>query len=140
MSGRRWADVPIEELKQEVYSRNGNFQRMISFLAMAPLPAFLKDRGGRVIYMNTRAELLWHVAIDDVRGRTMTEVMHLNETERRVAERQDNKVLAGIEACIYMETVSHSESRVRRFSVLKFPLKDDNGEVLLVALVLPHNP
>ena len=139
MSRKPWAEVPAAELQAEVYSRNGAFQRMLAFLAMAPLPAFVKDRGGRVLHMNLRAELLWHLTLDEVRGRTLTEILHLDFADQRVVERQDRLVIAGTDARVYLETVG-AEDQLRRYSVLKFPVKDEDGEVLLVVFVLPHNP
>jgi PAS domain-containing protein len=140
MKRRRWADIPVAELKAEVYSRNGAFQRMVAFLGMAPLATFLKDSAGRVLYMNGRAELLWHVTLDAVRGQKTADILNLDSADRRVSARQDNKVLADLEAHVYLETVGGGEDRLRRFSVLKFPVKDDEGDVLLVVFVLPYNP
>lgn len=141
MTKTRWADLEIADLKAAVYSRNGKVQRMISFLTMVPIPCFLKDSRGRVLHMNALAEVHWHVTIDQARGRTMSEILQMDDSDRRVVERQDGGVLKKDEPHVYLETMGADlDNSVRRFSVLKFPLKDEDGESLLVAMVLPHLP
>jgi hypothetical protein len=133
-----WEEVLTEHLLDEVMTRNGKFQYMISFMGICPMPAFVKDRRGRMIYMNHKAESHWHVLVKDVRGQTAAEILHLNETDARQMERQTKKVIGGTEPVVFMETLGNSNKTVRS-SVLMFPFVDDDGDRLVGAFVLPYN-
>jgi len=132
---RKWSEVDIEKLAAEVISRNGKFHIMISFMAIALMPALVMDRNGRLIYMNKRAEEYWGVKITSVIGQEFVEILHLNEKDAAQMQRESRIVMAGKEPRVFLECYGKPTPRQ---SVLKFPFTDDDDDILVGAFVLPH--
>jgi PAS domain-containing protein len=97
-----------------------------SFLAMLPIAAFVKDRKGRLLYLNAAAEKLWKVKAKEVLGKTLWQVLDLSE---RQAKANDLKVLQQKAAQLSVHRAPPARSPLR--SILEFPIVDVAGRRLL---------
>lgn len=62
-------------------------QRLISFLALLPCPAFIVSRSGRLLFLNQRAEEHWFITRQFATGRRLTDLAALCEKgSRRIAQ------------------------------------------------------
>lgn len=140
---RKLETVPVSELANVVANRNGTFQGILAFMGVAPLPAFVKDATGRVLYLNRHAEEMFAVSVAEARGKTVPEM--LGVTRREMAEgieRQDRKVLASRTPLIFVDHFREGPNpgSVGRFSTIKFRLHCDNDDAVIVTLVARMGP
>jgi PAS domain S-box-containing protein len=134
MTKTPWDKLEPDDMAHELLGRNSKFQMMISFLGMIPVPAAIKDRKGRVIYLNRKAEDLWGIKLRSAQGKQMSEIMQLSGAEAHALKAAERTVLAGQDAMTFYETSNPGPSE-RRMCVLRFPLRLDE-DVLIVALYI----
>lgn len=133
MTVKPWDELEPQDMSHELLGRNSKFQMMISFLGMIPVPAAIKDRKGRIVYLNRKAEDLWGVKLMAAQGKQMGEVMKLSPAEAHTLLAADRAVLAGQDAMTFYERFHHDE---KRMCVLRFPMHLDNEDALIVALYI----
>lgn len=101
-----------------------------AFLAMLPLPALVKDKKGRILYLNAKAEKLWKIRTKDVLGKTLPEVLGLSERDVRA---NDFKVLHLNAAQVFLHLGSAPRSPL---CMLEFPMVTAEGKRVLGAIVM----
>jgi PAS domain-containing protein len=131
---RRWADVPAEELRNEMLHRNGRFQSLLGWMRHSLQANAVLDLTGRVLYINQAAEHLWNVRLWDVQGKNLCQIMHLNEMETVRDQRERHRIIEGHVPEVLMEGFHNGGEHV---SILYFPYPDDHGDALLGAFILP---
>src|SRR5580704_1811434 len=63
---RRWTEVPIEELRDEMLRRNGRFQNLLGWMRHSLQANAVLDLSGRLLYANRAAEILWRARLWEV--------------------------------------------------------------------------
>src|SRR5919108_2656045 len=136
MTDRRIENVPADELAEELAQRNGTLQSIMSFMSVAPLPAFLKDANGRVLFINGRGEELFGMSADDMRGKTFPEIFRIERPEMiRGIKVQDRKVLTSPTPLVFIEHFLPERGAVR-FSTIKFRLALEFGDEIIGAFAV----
>lgn len=89
----------------------------------------IKDYLGRVVYMNRPAEELFGCKLPVMFGRTLVDHQIKNEPAR--TSKQDGQVLRSKEPGVFVNQFIDLNERVVRYTCLKFPFHDDNGEMFI---------
>jgi hypothetical protein len=129
-----WAEIPIDQLSQEIIHRNGRFQQLLGWMRHSLQANAVLDGSGRVIFINHAAEELWHVRLFDVQGKHLCQIMHLSESETMRDCRERQISMEELRPHVIMEGFNHGSEHV---SVLYFPYADDDGDVLMGVFILP---
>jgi len=103
--------------------------RFQAFLDNSPCVAFLKDPAGRLMYGNAGMERLFSSKDRLFLGRTDYELFP-NEIAEKIRE-NDAKVLATRQPLETIEVVPDSKGTLRSWLVMKFPVPDESGDLLL---------
>lgn len=135
MTVKPWDELEPADMSHELLGRNSKFQMMVSFLGMIPVPAAIKDRKGRIVYLNRKAEDLWGTKLLSAQGKQMSEIMKLSQAEAHALYVADRSVMAGQDATTFYE-MFHPGLNERRMCVLRFPLHLEGDDVLIVALYI----
>lgn len=102
-------------------------QRFLSdLIESSSAPIFVKDRGGRLLMVNRKWEEVAGLARQDALGKSNGELFS-NEAARMIGE-ADREVLDSGQAC-EREMLLPTRDGPRSFISLRFPLKNDAGEV-----------
>lgn len=125
-----WEKLRAGEIDHAVRAADGTFQVVSSFLALLPVPAFVKDKSGRLLYLNARAEALWKLKSHEAAGKTIPEIFGKEELGAIVRE-CDRRVLRDRAA-----HVSGNISSSPHFFTLLFPMIDGEGNRLLGGIVV----
>jgi PAS domain-containing protein len=136
MANRRLENIPANELGAVLPMRNGILQGIISFMAAAPMPGFLKDARGRVLYLNRDAEELFERDLKTVRGMTIPEMLNIMPGEaRRTITTQDRRILNSSSPLVF---VDHALPQVgaTRLATLKFRVLLDNDDKVIAGLIV----
>lgn len=104
-----------------------------SFFATLPLPAFVKDKQGRILYVNARAEKLWNVKAKEILGKPLWQVLGLSERQVRA---NDLQVLHHNTAQVFAHLDSRAGSPLR--TILEFPMMDSEGRRVLGAIMVQN--
>jgi PAS domain-containing protein len=105
-----------------------------SFLAMLPVAGYVKDRKGRLLYVNAAAEKLWKVKAGDVLGKTLCEVLGLSERQVRA---NDLKVFQQNAAYLSVHPAVPGSSPLR--SMMEFPIVSAEGRRVIGGLTVQWN-
>ena len=105
-------------------------RRFTLFMDHLPGVAFMKDAQGRYVYVNTRFEALYHHTLRELQGRTDAEIWPPEVAAQFSAN--DQRVAEGGTALLTTETVPHDDG-AHEWLVNKFPIRDANGDVVMVA-------
>jgi len=132
----KWTDIAPDELKHELLRRNGRFQVMLTFLRLLPACAAVLDARGRLVFVNEPLAHYWKQRIWDLQGKELCQVMHLTADETIRNKEARERVLAQRFPEAYNE---HFHNGGQLISMCCVPFPDDNDDVLLFALVLPHS-
>lgn len=117
---------------KEMDSTNGDLRLMISFLNMLPVPAFIKESGGALLYLNHKAEQLWKVKTADVLGKPVAEILDRPEFAAQIkhADREIKRTLAP-HIHVHLTAKPH-------LSMLQFPFRDSAFNWLIAGVVIEH--
>lgn len=126
----RWERVSAANLKAELERANCDFHLMTSFLAMLQMPAFVKDKAGRLLYLNSRAETFWKLKASDAIGKAIANNRQLEKEFRD----SDRKVIERGAAHVF----HHPERDPHSFTAIQFPFVDADGHRLIAGLVITH--
>jgi PAS domain-containing protein len=129
----RWDRVTGQRLGELIATANGDLHLMISFLAMLPVPAYVKDKKGRLLYLNPMGERLWKVKASEVLGKTVPQVLGKPQLEAQT-QSSDKKVLKRDNAHVYFHLVADTQ----HYSVLQFTFLDADDDRLIAGLVVEH--
>jgi PAS domain-containing protein len=105
-----------------------------SFLAILPSAAYVKDRKGRLLYVNAAAEKLWKAKAGDVLGKTLREVLGLSE---RQVIANDLKVFQQNAAHLSVHPAVPGSFPLR--SMLEFPIVDAAGRRVIGGITVQWN-
>lgn len=121
----KWHEVPREDLQRAMQQPNGDLALMISFLGMLPVPAFVKDKAGRLLYLNPRAELWASIRSQDAIGKTIAEIF--STTDPEIVKAHDRNVLKYSVARVHV----HLEAGSPLLTAFEFPFEDSEGDRLI---------
>jgi PAS domain-containing protein len=121
----KWEDVPVAELAKAVDRRNGRIQQMRGFLTLIDVAATVKDRTGRILWANRAAEVLFDASLGDFRGKTIDQVL---------GPRDYKKAQVHLLQVIGTDVAAFEYHRSDSYAVIRFPFRDDDDQVLIVAL------
>jgi PAS domain-containing protein len=138
-SVRPWHDILPDEMANEMLTRNGRFQIMVSFMRISPMAALVIDEIDRIIFMNASAERYWRVRVWDVRGKTLADIMNLSAGEKKAMRREHVNVLESSMTGGAQVFFEHFHNGSERMSMLKFPFTEDDDYRLIGCFVLPSN-
>lgn len=127
----RWEKIEIGRLEAELARADADFGRMTSFLAMLSLPAFVKDKKGRFLFLNAAAERLWKIRARDAIGKTKAQIFGDPLMQRDVTD-GDRKVLRQAAAGVF---IHNAKGRIRHI-VLKFPFADSSGDRVIGGILV----
>ena len=102
---------------------------MTSFLAMLQMPAFVKDKTVRLLYINRSAARLWKVDGEESIGKGMPVGRQLEKHFRE----SDRKVIQRTAADVFFFPFQRPH-----LTVLQFAHVDPDGHRVIVGLVLTH--
>ncbi|HWK04481.1 MAG TPA: PAS domain S-box protein [Puia sp.] len=109
-----------------------NQYRLQSIMDNAPLIIYLKDLEGHYVVVNNKFKELLQFD-DTIIGKTAFEVVKDKEaTERR---RKKDLIVISTKKPLQMEESVETSDGIRHFSVMKFPLMDERGEVFGVCSI-----
>ncbi len=94
-----------------------------------PMVAFIKDRDGRMLYVNSRFETLHRVSAQDVVGKTDGELWPPAVAAELRA--RDKVIFDSLEPLECKEVVGTDNNDSYRALVVKFPFHEDNGQLRL---------
>jgi PAS domain-containing protein len=138
---RPWKDILLpDEMAAEMLTRDGRFQIMVQFMRIMPVAALVIDDTSRIVFLNAAAERYWRVRLWDVRGKTLGEIMKMDQHEKRILSNEHANVLEPScrgGAQVFFE---HFRNGSERMSMLKFPFTEDENFRLIGCFVLPSNP
>ncbi len=134
---RKWVEIPLEELQNEVIRRNGPFQIMLGFMRHLSQAAVVLDASGRVIFINGAMEVYWGVQFWDVLGKSFAMVMRLDEMQSERNRLKRERATSGNYPEAFLEPFHQGKHDI---SMYCFPFPDDNNDLLLGAFILPHPP
>lgn len=120
-----WEGVPDAELAAKVKEGNGGFRLVTAFLQLLPVPAFVKDKRGRLLFLNSAARKLWKLRGDQGIGWTVAQLFKNPELDliERASDRQTLRVGAAW-VTAYLKSDPH-------FYTLAFPALDSDDDTLL---------
>lgn len=122
----KWEDVPISEIDQAFNRRNGRIQQMRGFLSLLrDVAATVKDRSGRILWANHAAEVLFDKSLGDFRGKTIDQVL---------GPRDYRKAQVHLLQVVGTDTAAFEYHRSDSYAVVRFPFRDDDDDMLIVAL------
>jgi diguanylate cyclase (GGDEF)-like protein/PAS domain S-box-containing protein len=114
-------------------SEEGNASLRI-LMDKSPAVAWMKDEGGRYVYVNEPLERTFHHCRDDIRGKTDFDRFP-EETVRQVRE-NDRLVLSTGRPTRLIEDAPTPHGPVHTWMVLKFPFEDTAGHRLIAGLAV----
>ncbi len=100
--------------------------RFEAFINTSPLIAFLKDAGGRYLYINKPFERHFNVELEDIWGTTDADWFPAEIAEQ--VRHNDDIVRAWDEPLETTETVPTADGQARTWTVYRFPLADASGQ------------
>ncbi len=138
----RWEKLAADEIADAIANADdSNFRMILSFITMLPVPGIVKDRTGRVLYMNRRAESAFNIQSRQACGLQVSDILQI--CDRHLINKlrhQDHDVIAANTAMAFFDVATDTDGRPRskaaRYAVLKFPFCDWEGDVLIGALML----
>jgi hypothetical protein len=133
---RKWVDIPIAEIRDELILRNGRFQAMLGWMRHSLQACLVLDTSGRLIFLNSAAEHYWKARLWDLQGQNLCQIMRLNELETARNRSERERVLSQRFPEVFLE---HFHNGGQRISMFCFPFPDDNNDLLLGAFILPHS-
>jgi PAS domain S-box-containing protein len=98
-------------------------------IGYAPAVIYVKDLQGRYVMVNRRYEKLWNMPSEVVRGKSDYEIFPPQEAERFGA--MDQRVIRAGHA-LTEEEVATREDGLHTYVSVKFPLRNDAGEIYAV--------
>lgn len=119
----------ITRRKQAEHALRESQELLRTMIDHIPARIFLRDRAGRFLMVNKRYEIDCEVRDEEIRGRTLVEVLDRNQAER--FGREDRKV---IETGLTHEKEKAVEvgGQPRTLSSILFPVRDLEGEVVSI--------
>lgn len=120
-----WEKLDETELAKAARTTNGVLQIVTEFLAMLPVPAFVKDKRGRLIFLNAAAERLWKTKAHTAIGKTFSQLAYWKCS--------DAVVRAG-DRLVLLEQATHVVGSVNSMPhcfMLLFPVLDADGDALI---------
>ncbi len=113
-----------KDLERQVRKRT---REILSILKNTPAVVYIKDRNACYTYVNTRYEELFHVQIENIRGKSDYDIFP--EEIAGQFQKNDQKVLMEGKP-LNVEEVVDQDDGVRTYFSVKFPLFDEEGEPL----------
>jgi PAS domain-containing protein len=133
----RWEKIPAAELGEKLAKANGSLHVLGSFLHTLPIAGFVADRSGRILSLNPQAEKLLKTRTHEARGKTLLELgLDIDD------EAQNRKVFQNNTAQFFFCLSNDPETkkiRAIRYSVLRFPYADSQGDRVIGGLVVPSS-
>ncbi len=99
------------------------------FMDNSPAVAFMKDRAGRMLYVNRTYERVFHTTLAAVEGKTDFDLWPQDVAQR--LRKTDEAILSGDRAVEVLEIVPTPEGGYRRWLAFKFPFRDGADELRL---------
>ncbi len=119
----------VTERREAAERLRGREARLLAFLNQSPLPAFLKDRRGRFLYVNPAYAALLGKEPEDVAGQRDPYLFPADVASRHLEE--DAAVLDGAAP---VQTGETGPGGARQLRALKFPVTDAAGHRLVGGL------
>ncbi len=118
-----------EETRQAAQALQASEVRFFSFMNNNPALAFVKDRDGRMLYMNNTCEQAWNMTLAQCEGKLDHELWHPEVAGRLRA--RDLDVLESGQANRTVEEISLRNGRLLQLLSFRFPFADALGQRLL---------
>lgn len=125
-----WEKVSIDELGAALNLTNPELHTLTGFLAMLSVPAFVKDKKGRVLFLNKKAQQEWKVSASDAIGKTVASLTGSRELEYSI-KRNEARVLRHMSGYVF-----NLVNKDAHLFTLLFPVADSDGDVLIAGLVM----
>ena len=132
-----WEKIPTKDLPAAVIdSSNGSLLLITSFLGMLPVAAFVKDKRGRMLYINPAAAKLWKTTYQNALGKTLPELIG-DATPEFVAQvaLEDRHALGHKSGYVGSFFIS---DRLHLFKLI-FPVMDAEHRSVLCGIVVAQN-
>ncbi len=103
--------------------------RFSSFMNNSPALAFIKDRDGRILYINNTCEQIWGMKLSDCFGKTNHQIWPPEVAGPLLLN--DSEVMERGESSQIVEELSLQPGRTVRMLTFRFPFADESGKRLL---------
>jgi PAS domain S-box-containing protein len=120
--------MDVSELKQAEQKVRESESRFRAFVEHSPNLIYLKDDQGRYVFFNKEFEDAVGLTREDAYGKTAIECFADDRAETYT--RHDQEVLDHRKAVIQEKLVAHRDGTEREQIVTKFPIFDDDGDVV----------
>ncbi|MBI4664488.1 MAG: PAS domain-containing protein [Verrucomicrobia bacterium] len=101
-------------------------ERFHAFMDNSPTASFMKDAGGRYMYVNRTFERVFLTTLENVRGKTDFDLW--SDEVAQELRRNDQKVLELGRPAELMENIPTPDGQMRQWLVLKFPFTNQSGQ------------
>lgn len=122
----------IEERMEAEKAIRQSEQRLRTILNNSTAVIFLKDREGKYLLVNRQYELLFHVAADEIIGKTDRDIFPALTADAFLAN--DREVLAANHP-LEFEEIFPQDDGIHYYISIKFPLHDDSGRPQAVCCI-----
>jgi PAS domain S-box-containing protein len=119
----------ITEEKKAAAAIRESEERFSAFMVNNPATAWIKDNNGRYIYVNKKYEEQFRVRMEDVLGKTDSEL--LPQSISSLIDEHDRQVINKDEAVEIYEDIPMPDGMLRHWQVYKFPLHNSLGEIFV---------
>jgi PAS domain S-box-containing protein len=127
---RALADKRMRQDKREAeQALRASEARFYSFMNHSPALAFIKDRDGRILYMNNTCEQVWGMSLSRCEGKLDQELRPSEEAARLRAH--DLSVLASGQPSRTIEQLSLPDGGIRHLLSYRFPFDEVAGYRIL---------
>lgn len=126
----KWERLPPGEIAARFEEANGPLHCMKETLALLKEAAAIKDRIGRILWMNSAAEKMWGVSLKEAIGKTMPAVA--GDYIGKHSIRQDAEILkTKVGQAFYVPSQNEGKPS---YSVIKFPFRCAEGDTLICVI------
>jgi PAS domain S-box-containing protein len=119
----------LESLQLSQRQRHQTEERYRAFMNNIPAIALIKDREGRIVYINEPMARTYNITFEDVRGKTMADWIPTGiAMEIRL---HDQEVLSTRRVMQFEEMVPTPDGILHHWLAFRFPLEEPDGELLV---------
>jgi PAS domain S-box-containing protein len=119
----------LESLQISQRQKQQTEERYRAFMDNIPAIALIKDRVGRILYINEPMSKIYNIKFDDIRGKTLADWIPVEiATQIRL---HDQEVLSTRRVMQFEEVVPTPDGTLHHWLAFRFPLEEPDGELLV---------
>jgi PAS domain S-box-containing protein len=124
----------LESLQLSQKQRQQTEERYRAFMNNIPAIASIKDREGRILYINEPLSRVYQVKFEDVQGKTTYHWLPAETAEK--IRLHDQEVLSTKRLMQFEEVVATPDGVLHHWLAFRFPIENSDGELLVGTVAL----